>query len=127
MGLENFVWTNIQSFAIWGAIASISAFFMQRLHYENPEMRGAVLPGPKILSYAARGMMWALYACCLYVGFRLNWLPAIVCALIFLIVPIIVSTVQMLIARISTGILTLISTPIGVVSFAAALFALRHV
>lgn len=71
--------------------------------------------------------MWVLYGCCIFVGYRLGWKPAILCAAIFLVIPIVVSTVQMMIVRVPTPVLTLLSTPVGVVSFILSLFALRNI
>lgn len=125
--LENLFWSDIQSFAVWGAIASSAAFFMQRLHFEKPDLSGAAFPVAIILSLTARFMIYVLYLCCLYVFYRINWVPALLCAAIFFLFPIIVTGVQLFFVRISTKALTVGSTPVGIVAFIFALLGLRSI
>ena len=121
MKLDFAVWDKIQTFAFWASIASCSSVFMQRLNYENPKAE----PWPRLLSLLAQAVIWCLYLCCVYIGYRVGWLPGIICAALVFIAPILVTAGQMAFVRVSAATLTIGSTPICAISFALALFSLR--
>jgi hypothetical protein len=94
---------------------------MQRLHYQNPDTPER---WPRMLASIARMTIWCLYASCVYVGYKLGWLPGTVCAALVFIVPVLVTAGQMALVRVSAATLTIASAPICIISFALALFSL---
>jgi hypothetical protein len=119
--LDFAAWDKIQMFAFWACIASCSAFFMQRLHYQNPDMPER---WPRMLASIARMTIWCLYASCIYIGYKIGWLPGVICAALVFIVPVLVTACQMAFVRVSAATLTIGSAPICIISFGLALLSL---
>jgi hypothetical protein len=79
----------------WKTLFSVSAFYMQRLHHENPNMRGSSLAGPMLMSAAANVMSWCTLALTVYVWYRLGWTPALAFFLIPFVLAMIVENVEL--------------------------------
>jgi hypothetical protein len=114
----------IKFLLFWRTINSISGFYMQRLHYERPDMTGSVIPGPPLLSLAANLMSWVTHLAAVYVWYRLGW----VAALAYLIIPFVIAQViemaELFLFKVPTPTMALINTPIGIASFVMVVLAL---
>jgi hypothetical protein len=119
--LDFAVWDKIQMFAFWACITSCSAFFMQRLHYQSPDLPER---WPRMLASIARVTILCLYVSCIYIGYKLGWLPGATCAALVFIVPVLVTAGQMAFVRVSAATLTIASAPICFIAFALALLSL---
>jgi hypothetical protein len=103
----------------WKTIFSVSAFYMQRLHHETPNMRGSSIPGPMLLSLAANVMSWCILALTAYVWYRLGWMPAAALLVIPLVLAMIVENIELLVFRFPTTIMSLVAIPVAITSFVA--------
>ena len=102
---------------LWRTANSVSGFYMQRLHYENPHMRGSVVAGPQLLSAAAHLMAWCAYGLAVYVGFRVGWIAALAFVLLPIFLAMIIENLELFLLRVPTPTMALINTPIALVSF----------
>lgn len=101
----------------WKTVFNVSAFYMQRLHYENPNMQGSSIPGPLLMSLAASVMSWCSLALTAYVWYRLGWMPAIALYVIPFVLAMIVENIELFVFRFPTTITSLVGVPIAVISF----------
>jgi hypothetical protein len=103
----------------WKTLFDISSFYMQRLHYEQPTMRGSAIPGPWLMSVAANLMSWCVWALSVYVWYRLGWGPALAFLAIPYILAMIVENIELFVFRFPTTVMALTATPVAIISFVA--------
>jgi hypothetical protein len=103
----------------WKTLFSVSAFYMQRLHHENPNMRGSSIPGPMLMSTAANVMSWCTLALTVYVWYRLGWMPALAFFVFPFILAMIVENIELFVFRFPTNVMSLVGIPVAIISFVA--------
>lgn len=106
---------------VWTCIAKIAGFYMQRLHYEKPYMRGST--GPAFVSMIAHLMGWVLFLLPLYVWYRVGLPPALATFVITSLAMWLFVGVERQLFHFPPAAMTLINTPIGVLAFAMAILA----
>jgi hypothetical protein len=104
---------------LWKTVFGVSSFYMQRLHYKDPNMRGSAIPGPLLMSSAASVMSWAAIGLTIYVWYRLGWMPAVALYVIPFALAMVIENLELLIIRLPTAIMALANTPIAILSFVA--------
>ncbi|MDP3074738.1 hypothetical protein [Bradyrhizobium sp.] len=104
---------------VWKTVFNVSSFYMQRLHYENPNMTGSAIPGPLLMSFAASIMSWAGIGLTIYVWYRLGWMPAVALYVIPFILAMVIENIELFAFRFPTPVMSLVNTPIAIVSFIA--------
>jgi hypothetical protein len=104
-------------------IFSVSSFYMQRLHYENPNVQGSAIPGPLLMSFAASVMSWGAIGLTIYVWYRLGWMPAVALYVIPFVLAMITENLELFLFRLPMPIMALVNTPIAILSFIAFVFA----
>lgn len=119
LALESVGWP-----VFWKTIHCMAGFYMQRLHYEQPEMTGNRLSGPKILAVAANLMAWILTLLAVYVWYRLGWLATAVFILIPFLIGLAFDIFEITLLKLDTARLALISVPVALVTFIMTVFSI---
>jgi hypothetical protein len=117
--MSGLILNNIGWLIGWKTLFSVSAFYMQRLHHENPNMRGSSIPGPMLMSLAANVMSWCVLALTAYVWYRLGWLPAVSFLVIPFVLAMIAENIELFVFRFPTTITSLVGIPVAITSFVA--------
>jgi hypothetical protein len=76
------------------------------------------------MSLFAKGVSWIVFLSTGYVWFRLGWLAALAYLVIPLAVSLLVQTGDIIVLRVGTRPLALVSTPIAVVAFVMLMWSL---
>jgi hypothetical protein len=114
----------IKSLLIWRTVHTIAGFYMQRLHYERPDMGGSVLPGPALLSMFANLTGWVALLASGYVWYHLGWLPAVAYLVIPFVIAQLVELTEGFVFRFRTTVMALVCMPIGIAGFVMLVWSL---